>query len=137
MTLLINVCSTSVSQRCLPSNIEKGVREAMHTEAWVGHLSQRAGLMNANEAAKFLGIGKSTLLRKAYANEVPSITIGSRRLFPIREIQNWIAANVRMRLLKSGEVEEYDIPDLMGTMGFDEGDSDKWEEINRSRGYET
>ena len=95
----------------------------------VGRDHRRTGLMDVKEAARFLHIGRSTLLKMAYAQQVPSLTIGARRLFPLREIEEWIAANVRQHLVNCGEFEEEEIPALTAS-GY-------WEELGRGGSYQT
>ena len=48
-------------------------------------------LYSVEEAAEALSLGRSTLLAMAYDRQIPSITVGRRRLFPVDELEKWAA----------------------------------------------
>ena len=48
------------------------------------------GAVSVNEAADYLGLGRSSLNRLVYSNELLSIKIGGRRLIPITELKNYL-----------------------------------------------
>lgn len=48
------------------------------------------GVVSVNEAADYLGLGRSSLNRLIYNNELLSIKIGGRRLIPAVELKNYL-----------------------------------------------
>ena len=48
------------------------------------------GAISINEAASYLGLGRSSLNRLVYSNELLSIKIGGRRLIPTTELKNYL-----------------------------------------------
>jgi excisionase family DNA binding protein len=47
--------------------------------------------VRAREAARLLGIGRSLLAELTAANEIPSFRAGSARLYPLADLQRWVA----------------------------------------------
>ena len=56
--------------------------------------SLRPALVDVATAARFLGVGRTLLLELAYAGEIRSVKVGSRRLFPVAELERWVAARL-------------------------------------------
>ena len=50
----------------------------------------RRSLIGIEEAARSLGFGRTTLLKLTYSGEIPSIKIGSRRMYRPSEIEAWL-----------------------------------------------
>jgi excisionase family DNA binding protein len=50
----------------------------------------------AKEAAHALGISERTLADRTKDSKIPIVTLGGRVLYPIRELEDWIKANVRV-----------------------------------------
>ena len=50
----------------------------------------RRSLLSVEEAARSLGIGRSSLLKLTYDGKIPSLKIGSRRMYRPNEIENWL-----------------------------------------------
>jgi excisionase family DNA binding protein len=46
--------------------------------------------LSVADAAKRLGISRSKFYELIGRNEIPSITIGTRRLIPLRALRNWV-----------------------------------------------
>ncbi len=47
-------------------------------------------LWNQTEAAENLGLGRSTVQSMTASGELPSIKIGSRRMYPVEELAAWV-----------------------------------------------
>ena len=47
--------------------------------------------VSVDEAAQLLGVGRSTLWQLVTSGEIPSFTIGKRRLIPLDALRRWIA----------------------------------------------
>ena len=46
-------------------------------------------LVSVAEAMELLSLGRSKLLDLTYGGEIPSLTIGRRRLYPLEQLQVW------------------------------------------------
>ena len=55
--------------------------------------SETNKLLSVNQAAQYLNISRSTLLRLTYAGQLPSVTIISRRLYLPEDLDAWIQLN--------------------------------------------
>jgi len=51
-------------------------------------------LVNVEEAAEILSIGRSTLLRLTYDGKLPSFKAGRRRLYPLEGLAAWAKAQM-------------------------------------------
>ena len=47
-------------------------------------------VLSVADAARRLGISRSKFYELIGRNEIPSITIGTRRLIPLRALRNWV-----------------------------------------------
>jgi excisionase family DNA binding protein len=59
--------------------------------------SQRAGpepklLWSIGETCEQLNLSRSTVLALTYAGQLPSVTIGRRRMFPSNKVRDWAAS---------------------------------------------
>ena len=63
------------------------------------------GTFSVEEAAEYLGIGRSTLYSLIYANEITSIKIRNRRLITLDEMKNFLgkAQSEAAEMTKKGE----------------------------------
>ena len=52
-------------------------------------------LISVEEAMSALSLGRSKLLELTYSGEIPSVKVGRRRLFPIDQLQQWVANRSR------------------------------------------
>ena len=43
---------------------------------------------------RLLKVGKTTIQEKTYSGELPSIKIGSRRVWPVDGVKRWLAAQM-------------------------------------------
>ena len=50
----------------------------------------RTVLLTVDEACDQLRIGRSLLLQKLYANEIPSVRVGRRRLVPTSGLEEYV-----------------------------------------------
>ena len=48
-------------------------------------------LVSVEEAMSALSLGRSKLLELTYSGEIPSVKVGRRRLFPVDQLQQWVA----------------------------------------------
>ena len=48
-------------------------------------------LISVEEAMSALSLGRSKLLELTYNGEIPSVKVGRRRLFPVDQLQQWVA----------------------------------------------
>jgi excisionase family DNA binding protein len=46
-------------------------------------------LVDTAQACEVLGLGRSTVLALAYSGQLPSVTVGRRRLFPLEGLRVW------------------------------------------------
>lgn len=51
--------------------------------------------LNQREAAEALGISAPTLIALTRAGKVPTVCIGARKLYPVREIERWLATTAQ------------------------------------------
>ena len=56
-------------------------------------------LLSATELAKYLGLEPVTVRRKAKRGEIPSIRIGNRLRFDIKQIDRWLLKTSSLRML--------------------------------------
>jgi len=42
------------------------------------------------EVVEMTGLSRSTILQRTYAGEIPSILIGKRRLYLIKDLETWL-----------------------------------------------
>ena len=64
----------------------------------VGKTTTMPGLklsLSAAEAAAALGISERALWTRTNSGEVPHVRIGSRILYPVRELEQWLAAQTQ------------------------------------------
>ena len=59
-------------------------------EALKVQAENQAALLSVAEAAKYLSISRSTLLRMTYRGLIPSVNLLSRRLYSNNELDAWI-----------------------------------------------
>ena len=78
----------------------------------------RRSLIGIEEAARSLGFGRTTLLKLTYSGEIPSIKIGSRRMYRPSEIEAWLDS-----VPTSYEIAEPDITELSEAEQRDAQDS--------------
>lgn len=50
-----------------------------------------AAMYSVDEVARLLGVARRTVYDAARRGEIPSVVVGSRRLFPRRAIDAWLA----------------------------------------------
>ena len=50
-------------------------------------------LLTVAEAAKWLRLGKQTVYQAVYSNRLPYYRYGSRILFPLARLQDWVSKN--------------------------------------------
>lgn len=51
-------------------------------------------LVGYDDAARLLGIGRRTLERLAADAAIPSVAVGSRKLFRLRDLESWVDTRV-------------------------------------------
>ena len=49
-------------------------------------------LWNLKETCQQLNLSRSTVLAMAYSGQLPSVTIGRRRMFPSNKVRDWAAS---------------------------------------------
>ena len=52
-------------------------------------------LLDLKETIEATSLGRSTILQLAYSGELPSITVGRKRMFPVIGINKWIADHLK------------------------------------------
>jgi excisionase family DNA binding protein len=63
-------------------------------------------LLNVKETAAQLNLSRSMVLALAYSGQLPSVTIGRRRLFPANRVRDWAASLPGAAPLTWGEITE-------------------------------
>jgi excisionase family DNA binding protein len=58
-----------------------------------GRCVVESDLLTVAEAAKWLRLGKQTVYQAVYANRLPYCRYGSRILFPVARLQEWVLQN--------------------------------------------
>jgi excisionase family DNA binding protein len=63
-------------------------------------------LWNLRETCQQLGLSRSTVLALAYDGNLPSVTIGRRRMFPSNKVKDWAESLPGVAPLTGDEIDE-------------------------------
>ena len=63
--------------------------------------SRPVGMMAVKEVAEYLGISKATVYQYASSRRLPFVKLGTRLLFRVDEIDEWVEAHARRPLGRS------------------------------------
>ncbi|MCF8002534.1 MAG: helix-turn-helix domain-containing protein [Halanaerobiales bacterium] len=62
--------------------------------------------LSTTEAMELLGIGRNKLLELVHANAIPHIKNGSRYLFPVDQLFDWLSGRAAENYIKEDESED-------------------------------
>ena len=68
----------------------------------IGVEKPRRLLVGVEDAATILGIGQRTVWKLAKEGELPTVRIGNRTLWPVRELEKWVEDQLSVECLTPG-----------------------------------
>ncbi len=68
--------------------------------------------MTVNEAAKYTSVGGNTIRKLIKENKLPSITIGSKELIIVKDLEQFLSMNRGHNLLNTGELQPIGEPEI-------------------------
>ena len=60
-------------------------------------------LVSVAEASAMLGMSRSTLLKRTYSDDVPSVLIGRRRMYSTEALREWVAGLSKATKTEGGQ----------------------------------
>lgn len=77
-----------------PAPIPSGNSQSFPNHHQGRHREVNPAVMDRAGAARFLGIGLSTLAELTATGDVPSLKVGRRRLYRVADLDSWLAGRV-------------------------------------------